>query len=134
MVAVANEVHVAHLHQVDRGDRFAAPNHRGELLPPTPRPARQWPEAPVELTPAVERTDDPLQRHHPGPDPPLAEVPEGSDHLLVAEDLARISTRSAPKHEPSQPASEGGHRGASAGLQEVVLGIDISQPRRAGTG
>ena len=62
VVAVADEVEVAELVDVDRREVLAEPALLGERLPALPAAVGGGPEAPVEVPHLVDRPDDLLER------------------------------------------------------------------------
>ena len=123
VVAVAHEVEVAELVDVDRRERLPGAALQGHPLPPLAAPVRRGPEPAVEVAHLVDRADDRVHRDHLQAQGALAAPAQCLDHLGEGEGL--VALVGVVPH----PARELGEDLVPSHAQEVVLGVRTRRSR-----
>ena len=128
MVAVPHEVHVADAVQRDRRDGVASALGRSQAKPAFPYPTGRRAELTVEVSWAVNGSDDALDRDELKPDVALTNRAESVHHLVEGQDEADIIGFTP------EALRQAHHDLASAGPLEVVLGVGVRESGASGHG
>jgi hypothetical protein len=122
VVAIGHEVQVPDPVDLDRRDRFAAPDGQGQALPPGPHPGGGRPEAAVEVAPRACGADDGFQADRLQPQLPLAAPAQRADHVIQLDEAVAVAAPAA------QVVRQRGQKLPPPGPEKVVLHIGSGEP------
>src|SRR5205807_9960956 len=83
VMAIADEIQLSDPRQVDRRERAPATHHLGNLFPPSPNAPRGRTKAAIEVTSAVDRANDRVQRDNLETERTLTDEAECLNDFLV---------------------------------------------------